>query len=117
MYGVPANLDLTFLHNALLIQVCLSQTQVQFHFSPVGSVSVEGGWELLDHAGDCIDRQHDWPRPPFQLHRLLGQRVVDSEVSAPEWFCLRFESGEALKVFDDSTQFESFSIQPGNIYV
>jgi hypothetical protein len=43
MYGVPANLDLTFLHGAKLTQVCLGQYEVQFHFHPIGSILVEGG--------------------------------------------------------------------------
>jgi hypothetical protein len=42
MYGVQADLDLRFLHGAQLTQVCLGQYQIQFHFSPVGSISVEG---------------------------------------------------------------------------
>ncbi len=118
MYGVPANLDLSFLHGADLIQVCLGQHQLQFHFHPVGSISVEGGWELRDAAGLLIDGRHDGPdRPPYQLHRLLGQRAAGSEVSAPGWFALRFAGGEVLRVFDDSKQYESFSIQPGDIFV
>lgn len=118
MYGVPADLDLAFLHGAELIQVCLGQYQVQFHFEPAGSISVEGGWELRDAAGAVIDGRHDGPdRPPYQVHRLLGQRVAGSEVSAPDWFALRFAGGNVLRVFDDSEQHESFSIQPGNIVV
>jgi hypothetical protein len=30
---------------------------------------------------------------------------------------LRFDNGYTLRVFDHSTQYESFSIQPGDIYV
>ena len=59
----------------------------------------------------------DLDRPPYQLHRLLGHRVVSSEVSPPEWFALRFENGELLRVFDDSREYESFLIEPGNIVV
>jgi hypothetical protein len=57
MYGVPTDLDLSFLHGALLIQVCLGQHQVQFHFHPTGSIAVEGGWELRDAAGGVARRQ------------------------------------------------------------
>lgn len=118
MYGVPADLDLAFLHGAVLIQVCLGQWQVQFHFHPAASISIEGRWELLDTAGVRIDGAHDTSeRPPYQLHRLLGQRIASSEVAAPKWFALRFDGGEVLRVFDDSEQYESFSIQPGNIFV
>ena len=118
MYGVPQNLDIAFLHGASVIQVCLSQHQIQLHFHPVGSISIEGRWELHDANDFRIDRSHDTPnRPPYQLHRLLGQHVAATEVAAPGSFSLRFETGELLRVFDDSKQFESFSIQPGDIFV
>ena len=94
MYGVPADLDLSFLHGAELIQICLGQYQLQFHFHPEGSISVEGGWELIDSAGVRIDGSHEEPeRPLYQLHRLLGHRVTGSQVTAPRWFALRFDGG------------------------
>jgi hypothetical protein len=118
VYGVPADLDLAYLHGAELIQVCLGLYQLQFHFHPAGSIAVEGGWELLDATGARLDGRQDGPdRPPYQLHRLLGRRVAGSEVSAPAWFALRFEGGEVLRVFDDSSQYESFQIEPGGIIV
>jgi hypothetical protein len=118
MYGVPADLNLAFLHGTELVQVCLGQHQVQFHFHPAGTISVEGGWELLDAFGTRIDSSQGGPeRPPHQLHRLLGRRVVVSEVAAPRWFALQFDGGEVLRIFDDSEHFESFSIQPGNTIV
>lgn len=118
MNGVPANLDLAFLHGAELVQVCLGLHQLQFHFHPVGSISVEGGWELQDTDGRVIDLRQDGPdRPAYQLHRLLGCRVVDSRVAAPHWFALRFGNGMTLRVFDDSPQSESFQIEPGGVIV
>jgi len=89
----------------------MGQYQLQFHFHPVASISVEGGWELRDAAGVRIDGRHDGAeRPPYQLHRLLGRRVIGSEVSAPESCALRFEGGEVLRLFDDLPQYESFQI-------
>ena len=80
MYGVPADLNLKFLHQAELIQLCLGLYQLQFHFHPAGSISVEGAWELRDAAGVVIDVSHNVPdRPPYQLHRLIGHRVVGYE--------------------------------------
>jgi hypothetical protein len=118
VYGVPKNLDLNFLHDSELSQICLGVYQVQFHFSPEGIISVEGEWELLSRDGIEIDRSAQAPRAnAFQLHRLLGQRVVGSELLPPEWFALRFEKGEVLRVFDSSQDYESFSIQPGNIFI
>jgi hypothetical protein len=38
-------------------------------------------------------------------------------VQAPDWFSLTFDNGMVLKVYDASQEYESFSIQPGNVYV
>lgn len=118
MYGVPENLDLTFLHGSELVQVCLGLYQVQFHFAPEGEISVEGKWELLAADDSEIDRSRPAPRNrAFELHRLLGRRITGSVLSPPNWFALRFDGGEVLRVFDSSEQYESFSIQPGDIFV
>jgi hypothetical protein len=38
-------------------------------------------------------------------------------VSAPEWFALRFQGGDVLRVFDHSPHYESFQLEPGGIIV
>lgn len=119
MYGVPADLDLSFLSGAepMIVSVGLYQISLQFH--PLGIISIEGEWELRDAAGQVIDRDFWGPdrEKPYQLHRLLGHRVVSAEIAAPESVALKFDHGFLLRVYDRSPQFESFSIQPGNIFV
>lgn len=118
MYGIPEGLDLTFLHGRELVQVCLGLHQVQFHFRPDATLAVEGAWELFDAAGHELDRNEPRSRSkPFQFHRVLGRSVVASEIRSPHWFTLYFDSGESLRVFDNSAEYESFSIQPGDIVV
>ena len=120
MHGVPADLDLTFLQGATLEQVCIGAYQFWFHFDPVGTIAVEGEWELRDAAGNLMDRfidQNVTDRGPFEIHRLLGRQVVATEVAAPTSIALRFDNGLELRIFDSSPQYESFSIQPGNIYI
>ena len=111
MHGVPKNLDLTFLHDSELIQICLGLYQVDFSFHPGGTLSVEGEWELFASDATEIDRSSEPPRlRAFELHRLLGQRVVGSVIAPPHWIALRFEKGELLRVYDSSETYESFSI-------
>ena len=120
MHGVPAGLDLRFLDDATLIQVCIGPWDVQFHFHPAGAIFVQGSWEFRDERGVVLDRSSDVTaaeRGPFQLHRLLGHRVVATEISAPLWLSLRFAGGEELRIIDDSDRFESFQIQPGDVVV
>jgi len=116
MHGVPADLDLSFLHEGELVQLCLGLHEIQLHFHPLGHITIEGAWLLLDTEGRLIDggpsSDH---RATSQLHRLLGKKVVSSEVFPPESFVLRFTEGYALQVRDDSDAHESFSIDPGGI--
>jgi hypothetical protein len=119
MHGVPVDLDLSRFEGATLIQICIGEYQVQFHFHPQGSISIEGKWELRDLAGALLDAslQTNEERDAYRLHVLLGKRVAGSFVNAPNSFSLRFESGATLMVFDESEEYESFSIQPGGIHV
>ena len=126
MYGVPRDLDLSRFIGATLIQVCLGEFQVQFHFHAAGGVGshrmlhidVERRWELRDESDRIVDRaEPNSDRHASRLHRLLGRAVTETVVDAPCSFALRFASGEELRVFDDSDQYESFSIQPGDIFV
>jgi hypothetical protein len=119
MYGVPADLDLSRFKGATLIQLGIGEFQVQFHFQPECCISAEGKWELRDSAGVLIDEavETNAERGAYRLHLILGKSVESYSISAPDSFSLRFESGHTLTVFDDSKQYESFSIQPGNIFV
>lgn len=113
MYGVPPDLDLSFLRGAELIQIRLGVYDVQFCFQPDAVLSTGDSWSLFDADGTLIDSGMPFPRPPFQLHLLLGQRVTETVISAPTHLELVFERGERLRFSDTSEQFESFTINPG----
>lgn len=119
MYGVPADLDMNFLVGAELIQVCLGQIQIQFHFLPKASISVEGSWKLIGSSGTRVDRgerdaicgQHTL------LARMLGHRVTQANVVGRNSIVLRCDNGDELHIFDDSAEYESFSLDPIGIVV
>lgn len=118
MYGVPAGLDLTRFIDATLESVCLGQFHVQFHFDPVASIGIDGDWELRGPDGVIVDQTQDNAnRDAYRVHKLLGKRVVRTSIDSPRSLTLYFESGHELWVFDSSEQFESFSIQPGDIFI
>lgn len=123
MHGVPDNLDLTALHGASMHQVTYRENSIEIVLipdaSPLWEINVEGGWELRDAFGSVIDQamESHVERKVFYLWRLIAQRVTHTTVKTPEWFELTFENGSALRIIDDSKQYESFSIQPGDIYV
>jgi len=104
----------------MLQRIDLGMHILLFHFlmEPAGTISVEGYWELVDPDGVVLDRQEEpSERDAFRVHVLLGRKVIGSKVSPPESFTLAFDSGHTLRVCDHSPHYESFSIQPGDIYV
>jgi hypothetical protein len=120
LHGVPPDLDLRPFHGATLERVDISRFILHLRFAAEAApvISIEGDWELRGPDGRIVDRQTEpADRDAYRLHVLLGRTVAATEVDAPESFLLRFDSGHALRVFDRSRQYESFSIQPGDIYV
>lgn len=118
MHEVSVNLDLSKFKGAILIQLGISEYQIQFHFHPNLTIAVEGKWELRDSVGILMDngaRDSITERKVLHLHMIVGKSVESYLVSAPDSFSLQFNSGHVLTIFDDSKQYESFSI--GDIYI
>ena len=120
MHGVPRDLDLAPFHGTVLSSIMLAENIIYFHFDTPQrhAIGVEGGWQLRDASGKILDHQVDLKdREAYRVHALLGREVTGSEIAPPKSFTLRFDSGHALQIFDDSPHYESFRIQPGDLYV
>ena len=103
MYGVPHDLDLSRFVGATLIQVCLGEFQVQFHFQAADtagseeglSIGVEGRWELRDKSGGIVDHsQENAKRESYQVHRLLGDAVAETDLDATAFVCTSLRTGQ-----------------------
>ncbi len=118
MYRVHRNLDLTAFHGATCIQIAIGEFQIQFHFHPLGSISIDGRWELRCADGTKVDQAiENKDREAFRVHKILGKSVRESFVNSPTSFGLRFENGCELEIFDDSCHFESCQIGPNDIVI
>jgi hypothetical protein len=112
MYGVPENLPLEPFVGQELKQIALGRFQTQLHFSGRGSIFIEGRWELREPDGAIVDRSQDHDaRDCYRIHRILDLPVSRFEIDAPASFTLIFTPGYRLTVFDDSPQYESFSVR------
>lgn len=111
MYGVPTDLPIQPFVGQDLNQICLTRFQIQLHFSGAGSIGVEGGWEIRDGTGNLLDsaEPHE-SRESYRIHRLIDVPVAGFSIDPPRSFTLSFANGLALTVFDDSEQYESFSV-------
>jgi hypothetical protein len=118
MHGLkPTDIDaLTPLKGAEIVQICIGLYQIQFGFHPQGDVSVEGRCELIDSCGAVINA---WDRgnrsEMFRFPELLHKRVVAVAIESTQSLLLTFEHGMAMRVIDNSKQYESFSV--GNLFV
>ncbi len=118
MYGVPTTLDLSFLLGSTLIRIHLTLHQIDFVFDPESTIVVWGHWQVFGPEGVEVDHASSLPRlEPYHFHWLIGQRVVDCQLSAPESISIRFENGSTLRLTDSSTQYESFTIDPVGLIV
>ncbi len=131
MYGVPADLDLRMFLGTTLVQICLGPFDMQFRFQTEHPfeggpyLQIEGYWELRAADGEVLDHSpyaKGKRTPPvaqrvFRAHSLLGRTVASFSLEPPESLTLVFDDGQQLRVFDDSDRYESFAIQPGDIFI
>ena len=111
MHGVPSDLPLARFVGHELNQIALGRFQTQLHFAGVGSIFIEGRWELRDPDGDLVDREQEHAsRDGYRIHGVIDLPVARFEIDAPKSFTLVFDPGYRLTVFDDTPQYESFSI-------
>ena|ERR1700722_3805743 len=120
MHGVPADLRLQPFVGQELNQIALGRFQAQLHFSGTGSIFIEGRWELRGPDGVLLDAKTEHSaRDCYRIHRVLDLPVARFEIDPPRSFTLVFEPAYRLTVFDETPQYESFSIhlKEGGLYV
>jgi hypothetical protein len=111
MCGVPKDLQLERLVGHEFNFIGLGRFQIQFHVSSVVAIHVEGRWELRDAAGVIVDSdQEHAERDAYRIHLIIDVPIVRFALDAPRSFTLLFESGHSLTIYDDSEQYESFSV-------
>jgi hypothetical protein len=118
MYGVPADLPIQRFVGDSLFQVGIGMDGIHFVFGHSGTISVGGRWELVDRTGQVVDCACDLEqRDAYRVHAIFNEEVTGSSIDPPRSFSLTFSSGHRLTIYDESPQYESFSIQPGDYYV
>jgi hypothetical protein len=118
MYGVPADLPIQRFVGDFLFSINLAGSSVHFCFDHSGTISVHGRWELRDGVGSLVDSYCDLEeREVYRVHVILNQDVTDYALNPSHSFSLTFASGHRLTVYDDTPEYESFAIQPDDIYV
>ena|SRR6266480_5741145 len=112
MYGLPKDLDLSFLHGKELLQVCIGMHQVILNLEDQVTISVESEYAHRAKNGEAI-RYKDCRLSASMLCSLLGFSIITASGKPDGTLTLRFSNEELLEIFDDSKEFESYQIKQG----
>ncbi len=122
MYGVPADLGLTPLVGSRIINIEVGLYNTLFIFEiralVYGGFNAEGRWEV--HGADdrpAGGRSRGETAVADVAFEALLARPRRFTVSAPTYFELLLSSGVRLRFYDDSAEYESITIQPGDYVI
>jgi hypothetical protein len=107
MYGLPRDFDGSVLVGRTLEMVCFSQYQVYLHFDAETTITIEGAFSYkTDHPVDVPVQQSN-------LMELIGASVSAARGDENGTLCLVFDNGATLEVYDDTKQYECYTISYG----
>jgi hypothetical protein len=81
-------------------------------------IGIGGSWRLATDSGSVIDESMEHAdRKSYQIHVLLGLKLLSYTVASATTLDLRFESGFCLSIIDDSDMYESLNIDYGGTHI
>jgi hypothetical protein len=112
MNGLPPNIDLSFLRGIELLQVCVGLHEVILHFTSDVSITIQG---RFDHVQPSADARTDetLPSRAASLLMLIGKQVGSVSHKTSGELKLGFSGNHWLTFFDDSPQYEAYTISHG----
>jgi hypothetical protein len=113
VYGLPEDIDLSFLEGTTLIQVAIGEHEVILNLHPGVSIMAQSTVRLSDPTGPF--RTFDDPRAAGAATlTLLGADIAGVAGSTDGTLSIRRQSGWTLEISDDSEADESYTITHGD---
>jgi len=112
VYGLPEGIDLTFFAHKMLIQVCIGAHDLILNFEGGINISIASCIEMASPTVPSR-RYEDFRQASSALVALITRSVASAAREDAGTLTLLFEGGERVSVFDDSTQYESYTIRHG----
>ena len=113
MYKLPSGFDGAFFVGRTLESLTFSENTVHFAFDQQVCVTVTSSLQhCLPSDAEQAVVQHV-PLAESRLMQLLGRSVAQAKGDEDGTLTLLFDGGHVLKVFDDQTGYESYSINDG----
>jgi hypothetical protein len=109
MYGLRSDTNLNFLKGATLIQVCFGPHDLILNFTENVSISIYSAVSF-GATGANPPRHTAYDQVSQGILRLLNKAVLDVGWTPDGMVSLTFEGNGVLEMYDDSTQYESYTI-------
>jgi hypothetical protein len=117
MYGLKSDPGIHVLEGQTLIQVCFGENDLFLNFS--GDISI-GTYSCIGVGSkhQPAKRYEDFASISRELLKLLSADVVGVGWTPEGTITITFSSGSIVEFYDDSQQFESYTIRtPGGLVV
>jgi Family of unknown function (DUF6188) len=110
MYGLPSDPAVDVLKGQTLIQICFGENDLFLNFSGNLSFGIYSSIGLGVNA-DRVIKSSDFVKLSQELLRLLSVLVSDVTWAKDGRISITFETGYVVELYDDSEQFESYTIK------
>jgi hypothetical protein len=112
MYGLPRSTSLDFFVGKTLLQACFGVHDLILNFDENISVTISSSVGCM---GACISiRQSDnFSQVAPAVFAMLHKSVLSAEGDSSGTLTLRFDGGGVLFIYDDSMDYESYTIKNG----
>ncbi len=110
MYGIPDDIDWSFLVGKELLQACIGLHQMQLRFDDDILLSIEGDFDHFRGEGTSLAGVRELPQKAATLLSLLGLKVATVRRRGRKTLALEFSSGETLWIHDSNESCESFQV-------
>ena len=117
MYGLPKDFDPAGFVGRIIELVSFTANTVHLGFNGGYSLTVESSFEHRPEQRGTGPVRFDVPLEDSGLMRLIGRSVLAAEVERPGTLFLRFDDGQTLRCFDDSTEYESYKINCNGVEI
>lgn len=112
MNGIPRDVDLTFLENKLLMQICVGWNELILNFESEISLTIHSSLEY-QAAGENA-KFYDTPRDSVQsLICSLNQKSVNVRWTMDGSLTIIFENDNIMTIYDHEKFYESYTISNG----
>jgi hypothetical protein len=113
MYGLRNTEDLSFLIDACVSQIVVSLSALRIDFDQPVRLTIFSAF-AVSIADSPLTRFDGSARDSLALFPLISDVVTAASATTSGGLQVNFKSGAVLEVFDDSKQYESFTISNGD---